>query len=191
MKRRQTGKRYPVRQEAKVWTQAKREKLDKKQSGFFLGKVCLIEEVWFLMVRVRCEPICGIWRYMLQAWHNKLEACRTLMGKVAGCKLRCVVDYTYLSLLPSFLPSLHASSGYLYSAFLRCCIHGCKTRLCRILRQRWNVPTELFTFPCATPPSFFSSILLACEQDSLCTSIFLEEKILWNLSRLRRESSRI
>lgn len=115
------------------------------------------------MVRVRCEPICGIWRYMLQAWHNKLEACRTLMGKVAGCKLGCVVDYTYLSLLPSFLPSLHASSGYLYSAFLRCRIHGCKTRLCRVLRQRWNVPTELFTFLYATPPSFFSPILLACE----------------------------
>lgn len=86
--------------------------MDKKQSGFFLGKVCLIEEVWFLMVRVRCEPICGIWRYMLQAWHNKLEACRTLMGKVAGCKLRCVVDYTYLSLLPSFLPTF-------FTCFLR------------------------------------------------------------------------
>lgn len=43
------------------------------------------------MARVRCEPICGIWRYMLQASHNKLGACCALMGKVAGCKLRCVV----------------------------------------------------------------------------------------------------
>lgn len=25
--------------------------------------------------RVRCEPICGIWRYTLQASHNKLGAC--------------------------------------------------------------------------------------------------------------------
>jgi len=56
------------------------------------------------MVWVRCEPICGIWRYMLQASHNKLGACCALMGKVAGCKLRYVV-LGCAHILPSFLPS--------------------------------------------------------------------------------------
>lgn len=57
------------------------------------------------MAWVRCEPICGIWRYMLQASHNKLWACCALMGKVAGCQLGCVVlEAARISFLPSFLP---------------------------------------------------------------------------------------
>lgn len=58
------------------------------------------------MVWVRCEPICSIWRNMLQASHNKLEAACTLMGKVADCKLRCVV-LCYVYILPYFLPTSH------------------------------------------------------------------------------------
>jgi len=104
------------------------------------------------MVRVRCEPICGIWRYMLQASHNKLEACCALMGKVAGCKLRCVV-LACAHILPSFLPSASDRSPpnplHLLVCSLTLSLHlsfdaltGCITRLWHILRQRRNVSSQ-------------------------------------------------
>ncbi|KAG7204817.1 hypothetical protein KM043_005221 [Ampulex compressa] len=72
---------------------------------------------------------------MLQASHNKLGACCALMGKVASCKLRCVVlGCAYPSFLPTSarllrLPSA-VSTDYV-------------TRLWRILRQPWNTPSKL------------------------------------------------
>lgn len=50
-------------------------------------------------------PICDIWCYTLQDSHNKLEACRVLMGKVESSDVYFLAAYI-LSSLQSFLQPL-------------------------------------------------------------------------------------
>lgn len=62
-------------------------------------------------------PICDIWCYTLQDSHNKLEACRVLMGKVESSDVYFLAAYI-LSSLQSFLQPLifrfriHARTSY-------------------------------------------------------------------------------
>lgn len=103
-------------------------------------------------------PICDIWCYTLQDSHNKLEACRVLMGKVESSDVYFLAAY--------ILSSYNLLSNHLYSVFVSMPAH-------HVLQQRWNVPTKVF-LPIYSTYSLFLPIW-ASNNTSLCISIFWGE----------------
>lgn len=100
-------------------------------------------------------PICDIWRYMFQDSHNKLEACRVLMGKVESSDVYFLATY----ILSSFFLTIFL---HFYSVFISMAAH-------HVLQQRWN--QSLF-LPIYSTYSLFLPIRVVSNSTSLCISIF-------------------